>query len=405
MMFINKRDTLAFLKSTSYFISCTLVMAVSTSSLMAAGAGFGGPESVENRLAEDDHQLPFKDRLKKNGLNIAVDYSALALTMSDTLPGADDEAASGMLRFYGSWDLVGRDTANVGSVIWKIEHRHSYTDTEPKLSTFNSGISGLQAPPFSDQEERLTNLYWKQRLNDGRSTVMAGFFDATDYVDVYAVASPWTGFVNFAFSTGTNTMALPGDAALGVAAATLITENIFVIAGVTDMESDPTKPLDGFDSVADEKNFFKTLELGWTSGHTNLYVDNIHITLWDADESDFMNQAADSGVNISASKMIGAWLPFVRAGVADKGSLLGIDKSISTGFAYYGLGGEKNNLGMAVNWADAGSEDQYTFEAFYLIKVLPTWEVTPDIQLIKNPASNNDDDSVMVYGLRTRLIW
>jgi porin len=374
--------------------------------VMAGSGGFGGPESVENRLAEDDHQLPFKERLKKNGLNMAVDYSAISLTANNALPGADDHAASGMLRFYGSWDLLGRDSENVGSLVWKIEHRHSYTDTEPKLSTFNSGISGLQVPPFSDQKDRLTNLYWKQQFNEGRGTVMAGFLDATDYVDVYAVASPWTGFVNFAFSTGTNTMALPGDAALGIAAGSMITEHFFVIAGVTDMESDPTKPFDGFDHATNEKHFFKTLELGWTSGHKNIYMDNLHITFWDADKSEEMNQASDSGVNISASRMYGPWLPFIRAGFSDKGSLLGIDKSVSTGFAYYGLGGEKNNLGMALNWSDAGvDDDQYTLEVFYLIKLLPFWEITPDIQWIKDPAGNTEDDNIFVYGLRTRIIW
>lgn len=368
---------------------------------LADNAKFGGPEQVDNRMQEDkaDRELPLKEKLAADGIDIAVDYSAVGFNISDPLTGADDNASGGMLRFYGSW----KATDN-GSLIWKIEHRHSYSDTEPRFIGFNAGVSALEVPPFSDQGGRLTNLYWKQSFNDKNATLMAGFLDATDYADVYAVASPWTGFMNFAFSTGAVTMALPGDAALGIAGGTMIGDNFFVIAGITDMESDPTKP---FSSLLDESHFFKTLEFGWTSAKDQIYVDNFHITFWDADESLEQGQAADSGVNFSASKMMGAWLPFLRVGVADKGSLLGIDTSVSTGFALYGLGGKSNTFGAAINLADVigAADDQITLEAFYLMKLTSYWELTPDIQIVQDPANNLNEDQEIILGLRTRLIW
>jgi len=380
-----------------------LAIALSCFTVQADDARFGSQEQVNNRIAKDrkDRDLPLKEKLAAEGIDLAVDYSALALGVDNALDGADDSASGGMLRFYGSWQAT-----QGGSLIWKVEHRHSYTDTEPRFITFNAGVQGLEAPPFSDQEGRLTNFYWKQRLNDGRATLVGGFLDVTDYLDVYAVASPWTGFVNFAFSTGNSTIALPNDAALGVAAATMLGDNFFVIGGLTDMESDPTSPFDGFDTFFNDNNYFKSIELGWTSEQSNIYVDNVHITFWDADESMELNQASDSGVNFSASKMIGAWLPFVRIGVADNGSLLGIDKSVSAGFALYGLGGESNTLGAALNWADAGGDDdQVTLEVFYLMKFMGFWEITPDIQVVQDPATNPDEDQVVIYGLRTRLVW
>ena len=42
---------------------------------------------------------------------------------------------------------------------------------------------------------------------------------------------------------------------------------------------------------------------------------------------------------------------------------------------------------------------------FYLMKPLGFWEITPDIQLVENPANNPDEDQIIIYGLRTRLIW
>lgn len=47
--------------------------------------------------------------------------------------------------------------------------------------------------------------------------MLGGFLDATDFVDVYGLASPWMHFMNLAFSTGSAAIDLPNDAALGAA--------------------------------------------------------------------------------------------------------------------------------------------------------------------------------------------
>jgi len=371
-------------------------------------ANFGSPEAVENRIAADrkSREQPLKERLGEHGLNLALDYSAVALSASDVLPDSNDSASGGMVRFYGSWHALNRGKPNSGSLVWKVEHRHDYSDTSVKNFLFGAGGLGLVTPPFSDEGGRLTNFYWKQRFNQGNGTMMAGFLDATDYFDVYALASPWTGFLNFAFSTGTTTTALPGDAALGIAAASMLGKEWFVIGGITDMESDPTDPLDGFNTISDESNFFKSLEIGWTPSREQIYVDNVHISLWHADESLAQGTTKGQGINFSASKMFGQWLPFIRGGFSKDAATL-TESSISTGFAYYGLGRETNNLGVAINWADieGNDDDQMTFETFYFMKLANFLEITPDIQVIKNPALNPGEDQITIYGLRARLVW
>jgi porin len=372
------------------------------------GANFGSPEAVENRITEDNRyrEQPLKERLGEHGINLALDYSAVALGASDVLRGSEDSASGGMVRFYGSWHALNRGKLNSGSLVWKVEHRHTYSDTTVKDFEFAAGGLGLVTPPFSDEGGRLTNLYWKQRFNQGNSTLTAGFLDATDYFDVYALASPWTGFLNFAFSTGTTTTALPGDATLGLAAATMLGKEWFVIGGITDMESDPTDPLEGFNTLFDESHLFKSLEFGWTPSQEQIYVDNVHLSFWHADESLAQGTDKGQGVNFSASKMLGPWLPFVRGGFSEDAGALS-ESSISTGFAYYGLGRETNNLGVAVNWADVedADDDQITFEGFYFMKLGGFLEITPDIQLIMNPALNPNEDQITIYGLRVRAVW
>ena len=68
--------------------------------------------------------------------------------------------------------------ANSGAFIWKIEHRHGYGDPPPSgFALGELGYVGIQEPPFSDQGFRTTNLYWRQRLNGGRATIIAGFLE------------------------------------------------------------------------------------------------------------------------------------------------------------------------------------------------------------------------------------
>ena len=394
---------------TPQLICFTLLAMVLSANLSAEEenrAGFGSPDTVDNQIAKDgkNRDQSVKDGLAEKGVNIAVDYSFVGLGANDSLAGEDDTSGGGMLRFYGSWDAVNRGKSNVGGLVWKVEHRHAYTDTAPKYFEFGAGGLGLITPPFSDEGTRLTNLYWRQRFNGGNSIVTAGLLDATDHFDVYALASPWTGFMNFAFSTGATTVALPGDAAFGVAAGTMLSDKVFLIGGITDMESDATKPFESVNSFFDEGHHFKSVELGWTQNKDSIYTDNLHVSLWQADESEMQGSTKGHGAVVSFSRMVGRWLPFVRAGVSEDAGALS-EKSLSTGFGYYGLGGESNNLGAAINWADTGEDDQITAEVFYLMKSLPWLEITPDIQIVQNPALNPEENQLVVFGLRGRLIW
>ena len=176
---------------------------------------FGGPDTVERLIESDRTRQPglieteifqpverWQKRMEsEHGFSIAADYSAVTVHASDSLADTDDSASGGMLRIYGRWKLTGDGVENSGALVYKVEHRHSYGDPAP--SSFylgNVGYAGLTAPPFSDQEERFTNLYWRQSMNSGRTVVLGGFLDVTDFVDVYGLASPWLHFMNLVFN-------------------------------------------------------------------------------------------------------------------------------------------------------------------------------------------------------------
>ena len=385
--------------------------------------GLAGPEQVENRLHIDSNAVTpmfpssfargyfdWKDRIKEeSGVGFGGDYSFAYLSASDS-PGADD-AFGGMYRLFGSWEAVSDGKGNSGALIWKVEHRHAYgSNIAPGSLGFETGYIGLHLPPFSDQGTRLTNLYWRQRMKGGNLVFVGGFVDVTDYVDVYMLASPWTGYFNFAFSTGSATMAVPNEG-WGMALGGHLNENWYLIGGFADSNSDPTEPFDGLDTFFNDREYFKHIELGWNASRETAFLNNIHLTLWHNDERVAAATPSGWGGNVSFSKSVNErWIPFIRGGWAeDAGTLL--ELSLSTGFAYQSVPGG-NQLGFAYNWGKPnastwgkGLETQHTFEAFYRIQLWKEFAITPDIQYIRNPALNPEDDSLWVFGLRGRFAF
>ncbi|WP_036830587.1 carbohydrate porin, partial [Photobacterium sanctipauli] len=115
------------------------------------------------------------------------------------------------------------------------------------------------------------------------------------------------------------------------------------------------------------------------------------------------------GVNFSASWFAtDKLMPFIRGGISE-GDFALYDKSLSVGFGYFGLGKETNNLGVAVNWSETneeafGGDEQIAAEVFYNMQVGDNLQITPDIQVIKDPAFSSEDTAV-VFGLRARVFF
>lgn len=386
------------------------------------GNSFGGPDATEN-LIEDDATVTgstLGDRLvqgwfdwkaeiqERHGFGLGLDYSSVWLGSSKEGLSGEDGASSGMVRIFGAWELVNRGGANSGAFVWKAENRHRYGSIPPSAFGFEQGYVGMFVPSFSDQGGVVSNLYWRQRLAGGKVTLVGGLLDATDYVDVNAFASPWTGFVNFAFSTGSAATFVPNNVTAGLAAGAMLTEKFYVIGGITNAYADVKRPFKSFDYLSDGE-YFKSIEIGLTPARGRIYNDNLHVTYWHVDASDKAGTPGGWGLNGQYIRTFGDRLmPFLRAGYAkDGGSLL--QGSVTLGMGYAMVGG-RDQLGFAGNWGQPNEssfgpdlKDQYTFECFYRWQLGEQLAITPDIQLLLDPALNPDHDSLWIYGLRARL--
>ena len=76
----------------------------------------------------------------------------------------------------------------------------------------------------------------------------------------------------------------------------------------------------------------------------------------------------------------------------------------------YNTGRHTDQICLGVNWGRPSeetyrpdAEDQYNIELFYRQQLGRLLAVTPDVQLLFNPADNPEENAIAVFGLRARL--
>jgi porin len=393
--------------------------------VVAEQPSFGGPGSTASQILSDEQlgrqdcqkglashlrlYCDFKRALhRENGIRYGVDYNALVQGAAQS--SGEDEAAGGVVRLFGTWTRLDPDAGGTGFLAFKAENRHRLgREIAPQALGGEFGYVGLTAVPFSDAGTLLTNLYWQQSLLQDRFAYVFGIVDVTDYVSVYGLVNPWTDFSNLVFSTDP-TIAVP-DQGLGTAVRWRFGGNYYVVAGLADANGDPSEPFDSFDSFLGEGELFKHVELGRYGSWENRVDDNVHLTLWQVDERAEVGIPSGWGAAISYSRTLHErWLTFLRLGYGDGGGAL-LDRSVSTGLAYKAAD-NRSVVGLGLNWGSpnddsfgADARDQYTAEAYWRFQLATHLSITPDVQIVKDPALDPGQDLVWVLGLRARIFF
>jgi porin len=373
-------------------------------------ARFGGPNSVEETLSEDREDVArsrferwkrWKEGIYEHyGLKFSFEYNALGQGYSNSAAG-DDWSASGNARFFGSWTLVGKDGPNHGSLVFRVDNRHRYTRLAPQDAGIVAGSVLPTGSMFSGREWGLVNLQWSQAILEGRGGFVVGFTPADDYFHAYALASPLTAFSNLAFSVG-GEVAIP-DTGLGIAAGTMLGEHWYWKGGIHDANGDSTNP--SFD-VFHDWEFYKNLEIGWTSGQEKLFVNNLHIGVWHADERNAAGVPESWGIVGNVSWYIEEYrlLPFLRGGWSDG------DAALLDGQVAFGAGKrfrDRDLGGIGIAWgspSDTELRDQWTTEIFYRFQH-GNLALTPSIQWIAHPARKPAEEQLFVASLRARVVF
>lgn len=346
----------------------------------------------------------WKSSLEKNyGLKVGADYHMQGFVARGAV--GENKTLGGVFRLFGEWKGSEANTRHGGSLVFKLEHRHAWSTISPVDFSNEIGYAGLVQSTYSDQKWRLTTLYWKQQFDDGNAMLYAGFIDVTEYLDVYLLISPWDGFANMVFATGSATIGGLPDGALGIMAAGWISERVYIVAGIADANADAHDPFKRIDDLFSDLKTFKSIEIGCTTAKESLFFDNIHMTLWQMDARPKAGVKEGYGANFSLTHTFeDTWLGFLRGGYSNDGGAL-LKRSVSMGLGHK-MKDQDDVVGIGLNWGRPNDElygnakDQWTSELFYRYQPNKYVQITPSLQLIAQPALNPDKDFIALFGLR-----
>lgn len=380
-------------------------------------AGFGSPNTPARLLAEDDlrtepvFRSPWIDDALEgwwdlkagvnqgHGLRFGIDYTAFYQHLSDSLT-YEDYGFSGILRTYGEWTPFNRGERNAGRLVFKVDNRHKIAgDVTAANLSGEAGYIGQTAVLFNDIGWELIDFNWQQGLGEGGG-IIAGRFDPSDYVSVLGYANPWTAFSNL--STLLNPAVAFPDVSWGVGGGSWLGDSWYVKGTINDANGSLTN-YGWFDGGAE---FFTWGEVGWSPTRAERYTTNVHLALWHVDEREDVGLDSAEGMTIGANWTTPdqRWMYFARAGWADGDSAL-VEESYTLGFMRK-FRRNADLMGLAVNWGQPpqdGLDAQTTGELFYRVQLSENLALTPNLQLLRDPALNDEEDTVWVTGLRIRL--
>ncbi|WP_254230376.1 hypothetical protein [Vibrio coralliilyticus] len=212
--------------------------------------------------------------------NIPIDlegeYYAFGAVVDTVQPHASRASAAGMARMSVQWAA----TPN-GRFALTLDHRHGFTNPPPgHWLPQSTGIMSLTGAPFSDQGWRLTHGYWEQTGLSDRWHAMVGYLDSTDFIDLYPYGSPYSGFSNVQFSTGSGTIVLPDEASIGGMIHHQMGAHYYLQLNVSDARADSSHPWQRAEAVFRERRTFEAVELGWVAEPSQALAQQLHVTGW-----------------------------------------------------------------------------------------------------------------------------
>ena len=384
---------------------------------------FGGPESVSTQLKKNDEEREFTyqfDSLQRgfapyfdwkrsinedHGLSMGFSYYMLYQKASDSLAGQDDDALGGIFRYQGNWTLFRRDNGNLGRIEWRVESRSNIGGFQAPGSLGGAvGVATL-APGFAYSENfdlDLAIINWTQGFNDGTAGFAVGRLGFDVYLDAFPFQTFSRGFINRSFILNP-TLPTTGIGALVAVVKGFVSDNVWIGAQMHDANA--VSGDFNFDTVG-EGEWLKAVEVGYTPSFAQRKTNLIQFTYWEKDARSLAGVSKGNGWAVSAAWQLSEQtFPFIRFGHSDGGGGVAAEDAISAGVEITQQRDEIWTIGAgwakpSVETFGPGADNETVIETSYKFQLSKNFSLTPDVQVVFNPANNPGKSSVWVFGLR-----
>jgi porin len=339
---------------------------------------------------------------EKTGLRLAVAYT-MPIQQASGGPG-DRYGGAGRLQLMSSWTLLGRGTKNTGQLVISGENNFAIGSQPP--SRLRSQIGALigTVTGFNDQGWILGNLYWTQRLFDGRLRFLIGRADSAEFVGSHWLETASNAFMNRHFSDNpTMSGPLHGPSA-GISY--VPNKSFYATAGTSDSYGESTRI--SLDTLS-EGAFFTFGEVGYTPTIDGHGQGRYCIAPWYMAARSRDHLPSDSGVTVVADQELSSRLQFfARYGYAEA-TLTNVQQLAQGGIGFRGSFGNPDDFsGVAFSVAipkDRTLRSEKVLEAFYRWQVTAHSRFSVGVQGIFDPSLAPRANAIGVYYIRLRTAF
>ncbi len=347
------------------------------------------------------------DLYERHGARFGISYTVLYQKANDTV-GPEDDAASYDLNIDGAWTYRGRETGSPTTLGFAVLRRDRLGTEIPPLTLFTQvGSLYSTAAGYSEADTALSELWIQQKVRNVFGFRVGNIFPITAY-SFFPFKNFRTDFVDFNHVTNA-AIPLP-DYGLGAFVMYRPKPNVYLRLGAHDANAEAGKF--GFDNW--EGELFTIFEAGFDPGFMPREpgrppFGNVHVSLWHQDELDEADVDDGWGIAGAAMQRFGRFTPFLRYGYADVSANgpTSVKHMANVGLVVDGIFGQANDrIGVGYTWSDPEDralDDQSTIDAYYRVQMTPEIAVSPTLQVIFDPVRNPDEDTVYVWGIRTRI--
>ena len=391
-------------------LSCAATAAAQTNAAQTAGPS----RDVEETVAEAERtpaaplsrvDRPVYQALQDSKRTLSEKYG-ISWALEDTLiyqaasGGVDpNDAMVNTLGFFATWKVFrdgnGKDFGGVG---FQAETRSNLINEFPDL---RDSLGTLWSPndSTSDDYTRINQLWWGQRLADGRLGFQVGKIDPGARINTNRFAgSGNTQYFGQPFATNP-ARSFPANG-LGLMLRAEPAEWLYVHFTMSDSDAD-----------ADESPF-DTIEGRWLyAGEVGLQpkIDGLGLGVYrlmlyqrDAESADEIGWSLSADQDLSEHYGV-----FLRYGGND-GDINAIEHIVSAGLSFltpFGRPNDQAGIGLSYTHpSDEDLRDEYSSEVYYRLQVTEGFELSGSTQVILDPSAS-DNDVTAVFGVRARLLY
>lgn len=364
------------------------------------GAQLISPDPLEPILKP---YTDFTDMLQNEiGLFVQLGYTLVFQGASDRISGSPT-LTTGRHELIIKWTVIDIPEVGTGTFGTFVEGARVLDHNSQSSLADNIGSSFQVNSNQVGFDIAVAELWYAQGFFKDQVTITIGKIDQTVYFDANRIANDET--IQFMSSPLVNNeaIAFPDQGLGAVLTAAPDGLPVYVVLGGGDANASVTEA--GFNTI-DDGDFFGAVELGYSENIGGLGEGNYRVMGWTTGTDD---SGHGSGVALSFDQGIGDYIvPFFRYGYADQ-PVVDFRHFVSGGIGIESPLGRANDLlAFGVAWADPFDptlNDETLIEIFYRLQVTSNFAVTPDLQIIIEPADPAASGTVVVGGIRVQATF